>query len=145
MRNLIIVITFIWVGLVFGISFIEAPLKFTAPNITLALGLGIGRVVFGALNKIEIVFSIIILISFWIGKFSFKEYYLYLVAFFILLVQTVWLIPILDERAELIIAGEELEKTNHHIFYIIIEVLKIVSLLIGGIFFLKRQFMLTKN
>jgi len=145
MRNLIIVITFIWVGLVLGISFIEAPLKFTAPNITLALGLGIGRVVFGALNKIEIVFSIIILISFWFGKFSFKKHYLYLVVFFILLVQSVWLIPILDERAGLIIAGEELEKTNHHIFYIIIEVLKIVSLLIGGIFFLKKQFMLTKN
>ena len=33
---------FTWLGLVAGISLIEAPLKFRAPGITLALGLGIG-------------------------------------------------------------------------------------------------------
>ena len=49
-----IAIPFIWFGLVGGISFIETPLKFRAPNITLALGLGIGRIVFSALNKVEI-------------------------------------------------------------------------------------------
>ncbi|WP_237562181.1 hypothetical protein [Glutamicibacter soli] len=35
-------------GLVTGISFIEAPLKFTAPEITIPLGSGIGRLVFFA-------------------------------------------------------------------------------------------------
>lgn len=36
----------LWLGLVIGISFIEAPLKFTALGITIPLGLGIGRLVF---------------------------------------------------------------------------------------------------
>jgi hypothetical protein len=40
----------IWLGLIIGISFIEAPLKFQAPGITIPLGLGIGRLVFTAMN-----------------------------------------------------------------------------------------------
>lgn len=42
-----------------AISFVEAPLKFRAPNITLALGLGIGKLVFQMLNRIEIVFAVL--------------------------------------------------------------------------------------
>ena len=38
-----------WFGLIVGLSFIEAPLKFAAPGITIPLGLGIGRLVFTAL------------------------------------------------------------------------------------------------
>ena len=34
---------FIWLGMVLAISFLEAPLKFRAPGITIPLGLGIGR------------------------------------------------------------------------------------------------------
>ena len=38
----------VWLGMVLAISFLEAPLKFRAPGVTLALGLSIGRVVYGA-------------------------------------------------------------------------------------------------
>ena len=44
----------IWFGLTLGLSFIETPLKFQAPGVTLTIGLEIGRLVFGVLNKIEI-------------------------------------------------------------------------------------------
>lgn len=37
-------------GAIVAISFLEAPLKFLAPGITIPLGLGIGRLVFTALN-----------------------------------------------------------------------------------------------
>lgn len=39
--------------MVAAISLLEAPLKFRAPGITTALGLGIGRLVFQALNIAE--------------------------------------------------------------------------------------------
>jgi len=54
---------FLWVGFVGAISFLESWLKFQAPGITIPLGLGIGRLVFGALNKVEWVFAILIFIS----------------------------------------------------------------------------------
>jgi hypothetical protein len=33
---------FVWLGMVLAISFLEAPLKFRAPGVTLPPGLGIG-------------------------------------------------------------------------------------------------------
>ena len=46
---------FTWFGQVVGISLVEAPLKFRAPGISLARGLGIGRLVFAALGRAEAV------------------------------------------------------------------------------------------
>lgn len=53
-------IVFVWLGMVLGISFLEAPLKFRAPGITIPLGVGIGRLVFRALNLIEGVFALVL-------------------------------------------------------------------------------------
>lgn len=41
-----VALTFVWLGMVLAISFLEAPLKFRAPGVTLPIGLGIGRLVF---------------------------------------------------------------------------------------------------
>lgn len=39
-------VVFVWLGMVLAVSFIEAPLKFRAPGVTLPIGLGIGRLSF---------------------------------------------------------------------------------------------------
>ena len=56
-KGIKVAVPFIWFGMILAISFMEAPLKFEAPGVTLALGLGIGRLIFFALNKMEIVDS----------------------------------------------------------------------------------------
>ncbi|MFK8007426.1 MAG: hypothetical protein AB8H03_13690 [Saprospiraceae bacterium] len=61
MKFIVLLILGIWTGMVLGISFLEAPLKFQAPNITTILGLGIGKLVFGALNKVEMIFSALLI------------------------------------------------------------------------------------
>jgi len=53
---------FLWAGFVCAISFMEAWLKFRAPGVTLPIGLGIGKLIFAALNKVEWVFGIVIFI-----------------------------------------------------------------------------------
>lgn len=50
-------VVFVWLGTVLAISFLEAPLKFRAPGVTIPLGLGIGRPVFRALNIAETVLA----------------------------------------------------------------------------------------
>lgn len=47
-------VPFIWLGMVLAISFLETPLKFRAPGITVPLGLGVGRLIFRALNAAEL-------------------------------------------------------------------------------------------
>ena len=53
----------VWLGMVLAISFLEAPLRFRAAGVTLALGLGIGRLVFAALNRVEAVLAITVLVA----------------------------------------------------------------------------------
>ncbi len=52
-----VAVIFTWMGMVIAISFIEAPLNFQAPGVSLPIGLGIGRLVFRALNAIEVVLA----------------------------------------------------------------------------------------
>jgi len=133
MNKLVVLLTLgVWIGLVLGLSFIEAPIKFQAPGITTTLGLGIGRLVFGILNKIEITFSLVLLIAHYnLFKNADKFYQLLLsLITIIVLVQTVYLLPVLDDRAELLISGSDIPDSNHHIAYIVIELIKLFSLII---------------
>jgi hypothetical protein len=133
MKNIplfIVITACIWAGMLLGISFLEAPLKFQAPGISLGLGLGIGRLVFGALNKVEIVFTL------WIWAMCFLSGPKEIVWSFIgvisliILLQSFWLLPVLDARAQLIIEGQTPSADSPHIYYVLAEAVK-VFLLIG--------------
>ncbi len=131
---------FLWIGFVCAISFMEAWLKFRAPNVTLPLGLGIGRLVFSALNKVEIILALIIILNIaWNGEQLTSQKLFLLVPFIMLFVQTIWLLPTLDARAELHIQGKEVAKSFHHLYYVGMEVIKVVFLFLFGISLLKSR------
>lgn len=122
-----------------GISFIEAPLKFQAPNITLGLGLGIGRLVFFALNKFEIAFALILLITFFIAKnLSRFATAAFVIVLLILTLQTAWLLPALDLRAEQVISGSAAPFSMTHYYYIGTEVIKLLLVFAVGWSLTKR-------
>jgi len=131
----IVALSFIWGGMVLSISFLEAWLKFRAPGVDLRIGLGIGRLVFGALNKVECVLAVTILIFLWLaGKLSAaKQLWSFGIAFLILAVQTFWLLPALDDVAEAIVKGLPKAAGNLHPLYVIFETLKVSALIIFGV------------
>jgi hypothetical protein len=59
-------VPFIWFGMVAAVSLLEAPLKFRAPGVTLELGLGIGRLVFRALNCVEACWAVLLAAAAWL-------------------------------------------------------------------------------
>ena len=121
---------FIWIGLVCGISFLEAWLKFRAPGVTVPIGLGIGRLVFGALNKTEWILAVIVIISAFKHNetlISARNGYL-LLAVILLALQTIWLLPTLDARAQLVIDHQPLPPSNLHYAFIGAELLKTACL-----------------
>ena len=59
--SLRLIIPAVWGGMIIAIDLIEAPLKFQAPGITIPLGLGIGRLVFTAMNWVEIVLALLLI------------------------------------------------------------------------------------
>jgi hypothetical protein len=54
-------VCFIWFGMTAGVSLLATPIRFTAPTITRPVAMDIGRVVFAALNKAELVALVILL------------------------------------------------------------------------------------
>lgn len=125
---------FLWGGMVLAISFMEAPLKFQAPGITIPLGLGIGRLVFFTLNKMEIVCALLLLAAFFrdrLNTLAMKA--AFGLSFVILFLETVWLLPVLDARAEQVIAGTASPFSSSHVVYIVFDLIKLVSLLVLGV------------
>ena len=131
---------FLWIGFVSAISFMEAWLKFRAPGITLPLGLGIGSVVFKALNKVEWVLAILMVVDLFLlhrGVRINLPRILFLVALLILIIQTLWLLPALDARIPLYQQGLEVPSSPLHFYYVGTEVVKVVCLIITAIHLLR--------
>ncbi|TCD29185.1 hypothetical protein EZ456_03220 [Pedobacter psychrodurus] len=138
MKKLITIFCVIfWAGLIGGISFLEAPLKFQAPRITIPLGLGIGQLVFQALNKIEVVLVIIILACSLPAPLKNISSILLFSITVLLMADTFWLLPLLDERAKLVLACNAPIKSYHHILYIIVDAIKFLLLIVLGFLSLK--------
>ncbi|WP_370498738.1 hypothetical protein [Mycobacterium sp. pR1184] len=128
--------TFVWLGMVLAISFLEAPLKFRAPNVTLQIGLGIGRLVFRALNTVEVAFAIIILAVVVDGPMPMRIGIAFAVAFATLAVQLVAVRPRLTRRSDQVLAGLDAPRSRAHYAYIALEVVKAVALIVAGILLL---------
>lgn len=138
---LAVIAIFIWIGAVLAISFLEAWLKFQAPGVTLAIGLGIGKLVFAALTKFQWILTVVVVasISFGRGKFSETSNLLIYFVIGLLLLQTFWLLPLLDQRANLVITGKNMASSNLHIYFIVAEILKVLALMIAGILNFKKD------
>jgi len=139
--NVVVISVFLWAGFVSAISFMEAWLKFRAPGITLPLGLGIGRLVFSALNKMEIVFALSLIANLVFAKqinHFLKKWY-FVCPLVILVIHTALLLPALDIRAIDIINGIKVPASNLHIYYIISELIKVTTLIILGISLLNHN------
>lgn len=122
----------IWAGLIIGISFIEAPLKFQAPGITIALGVGIGKLVFNFSNIVQLVLLIVSLIFFVYKKLllSSRFFVSLLIIFSILMIQTLYLLPALDVRAAQVMQGLKVESSFHHLAFVLCEVGKLITLVV---------------
>ena len=126
-------IAFTWLGMVLAISFLEAPLKFRAPGVTLPLGLGIGRIVFRALNVVEAVLAVAAGVSLAVGPRTVLAVVLAAAVGVVLLVQLAAVRPALTRRSDRVLAGEDGPRSHAHFVYIGLEVLKVAGLLAFGV------------
>ncbi|BDB43257.1 MULTISPECIES: hypothetical protein [Mycobacterium] len=129
-------VTFVWLGMVLAISFVEAPLKFRAPNVTLQIGLGIGRLVFRALNTIEVGFALVLLAYLVAGPTPGRILVAYATAGVALAIQLVAVRPRLTRRSDQVLAGAAGPRSRAHYVYVAFELVKVVALLVAGILLL---------
>lgn len=133
-----IAVTFVWLGMVLAISFLEAPLKFRAPNVTLQIGLGIGRLVFRALNTVEVAFALVIGALVVAGPTPMRIVAAFAVAAVALAGQLIAVRPRLTRRSDQVLAGLDAPRSRAHYAYVGLEVVKVVALLVAGILLLNN-------
>lgn len=131
-------VTFVWIGMVLAISFLEAPLKFRAPGITLQLGLGIGRIVFRALNLVEVVLAVVLMLAAVLSGAIVPVLVVAAVPVAILAVQLLAARPRLNRRSDRVLAGEQLPRSRLHHVYVGLESAKVIALLALGVLLLVR-------
>jgi hypothetical protein len=125
-------VAFTWLGMVLAISFLEAPLRFRAPGITIPLGLGIGRLVFRALNRVELVLLALVVVGVALDPRPALGGVVAGVAV-LTAVQLGAVRPVLNRRSDRVLAGEELPRSRGHLAYVALEVVKVGLLITVGV------------
>jgi hypothetical protein len=120
--------TLMWLGMVLAISFLEAPLKFRAEGLELAVGLAIGRIVFRALNSVEVIWAVVIAVCLTLGGPSGPLVAIGAVTAVLLAVQLLLVRPRLNRRTVYVLDGHEAPRSRAHHAYIGLEVLKAAAL-----------------
>ncbi|WP_229070912.1 hypothetical protein [Actinoplanes sp. DH11] len=127
--------TFVWLGMILAISFLEAPLKFRAPGVTLAVGLSIGRLVFRALNIAEAALAVVVIAAMTAG-YPRSALILSGIAVAALITQLIAVRPRLHRRTAAVLRGDTIQRSHAHLAYVALELVKAPALLAAGVLLL---------
>src|SRR3546814_5784194 len=98
-------VSFLWAGMSLDVSFLATPAKFLAPSSTLPVALDVGRQTFAIFNWVEIGWSLALVGLVLVHAPTRWVYGMIAVPCGIVALETAWLLPMLDARVEMIIAG----------------------------------------
>jgi hypothetical protein len=126
-------VAFTWLGMTIGISMIATPARFSAESITRPVALDVGRVVFAALNKVELLALVLLLVVVRVSGRSRNLWAWCSVLVLIVVAQGAWLIPELAARTDIILAGREPPPSYAHAIYSTLELAKVAVLLFRGV------------
>lgn len=132
LKNPLVLILFcLMTGMLMTISFLETPLKFQVPGITLPTALGLGKLMFGLSSKIQWGFLIAILILMLISwkHYTKIDFIILTVLFSLLVLEQFWLLPVLDTRVDLLPIGKVVSPTPLHNYFIYAETTKALMLM----------------
>jgi hypothetical protein len=128
-----------WAGLVLGVSFIATPAKFLAASLSLATALDVGNHTFHVLTRVELGIGIVLaVLGWWAHRGRWWAGAVWLLPLIAVIVQVVVLLPPLDARVQVIIAGGTPTNSDLHVVYIGLELAKFVLLLVLGLWALAR-------
>jgi hypothetical protein len=131
-----VAVVFVWLGMVLAVSFIETPLRFRAPGVTLKIGLGIGRLVFRTFNAVESLLAVAALAALLMASAPLCVVVSFLVALAALVIQVLVVRRWLNRRSDAVMAGAEGPRSRGHFAYIGLEAVKAAALLTTGILLL---------
>lgn len=138
-KKLLPAIYLIWAGLIAGVSFIATPVKFQAPNLTMAVALEIGQATFHLFNIIEWIIITLAAVLTIIAQNSSRKLFVPSWLFILMSLQTFWILPILDVKASHVINGGTPSPGSHHWFYIIAELIKLTLTIVAAWLYSRKE------
>lgn len=130
-------LAWVWLGMVIGVSLIATPAKFRTESLDLAVALDVGRTTFGLFNWLQ--WALFIGLISLVGRAHQKggadrrHWLIVLGVGIILLAQSLWILPELNDRVALVIAGDVLPDSPIHFIFAIFEGAKIILLGLLGL------------
>ncbi len=126
-----------WLGMVVGVSLIATPAKFRAESLELEVALDVGRTTFGLFSWLQwgLIIALVSLIAgaHQQGQADQRHWLLVLGVGIILVAQSLWILPELNDRVAIVIAGDPLPGSPIHFIFAIFEGTKIVLLGLLGL------------
>ena len=122
-----------WFGMTAGVSLLAVPAQFGAPTATRPVSLDVARTIFTTLNQAELVALVLLLVVVRVSGNARSWWATTSVLAFIVLLQTVWLLPELAERSRMILAGTEPPPSIAHAAYSTLELVKLGLLFVLGL------------
>ena len=137
---LVFAVSFFWLGLVIAVSFLETPLKFQVPGMTLPIALELGKTMFGISTNIQLGLMILVFFNFFLNPSKLNKFIIFtgVLLALILVLEKFWMLPILDARADVLATGKGLPPTPLHNYFIYAECIKAILLLSIGFLQLKK-------
>jgi hypothetical protein len=118
----------LWAGLLVGVSFIATPAMFRAQSLTLPVALDVGRATFARWNAIEWLLLGMMALAMVFTRPSVFAVASAGVLDILFLIQSMILLPALNNRVAAIIAGKRPPPASDRLLYITIDVLKLCIL-----------------
>ncbi|HLU63123.1 MAG TPA: hypothetical protein VKY66_01215 [Protaetiibacter sp.] len=120
-----------WMGLLVALAFIETPLKFLGPGVTVPLALGIGRLVLTAAEIASAVLLLALVVVSFVRPRVGRGVIATLAALAVTLVVQVALVrPALNARTDVVLAGGDPGDSPLHLVYVAIDVVLLALLVV---------------
>jgi hypothetical protein len=122
----------LWAGMLLGISFLAIPAQFGVASLSRPVAFEIVRQVMTLFTWTQLALAALALLAAALARPSWPGWTALALAGAMLLLQAAWLLPIMAERVELILAGQTPPLGPWHALYQASEVTKLLALLAGA-------------
>ncbi|PWN69464.1 hypothetical protein C1631_015565 [Chryseobacterium phosphatilyticum] len=138
---IVLILLCLMAGMFMTISFLETPLKFQVQGMTLPTALGLGKLMFGISTRIQDLFLLLILVFMMLSRKNYTRFDFLIIIFFLTLVslEQFWMLPVLNNRVDLLSAGQSIPPTLIHDYFIYTETAKAILLITAIISQFKKQ------
>lgn len=128
-RTALAALALLWAGMAIGVAWIATPVKFAAPSLTMAVALEVGRVTFHLFSRIEWGLTAVLALLVLAARPGRVLIVIAALVAALVAATAVALLPALDARAALVIAGRVPPPSHLHHLYMAAEAIKLCLLL----------------